>query len=483
MKINSSFERERPALSALERYRKAVVLGIGVSNIPLIGFLLKMGVSVTACDAKPEDSIPQLQQIKDLGVATCCGEGYLKPLSEAGCVIFRTPGMRPDLPEITDSVLKGSVLSSEMELFFELCPATIIGVTGSDGKTTTTTVIEKLLSEEFHGRNDVSVYVGGNIGTPLLPLVGRMTDMDFAVCELSSFQLMTMKDSPDISVVTNITPNHLNWHTCMEEYIAAKSNIYIHPRCRKSIFCGDCGETLKLAEGHSGRRVIFSALSVPDASDAVFLRDGSIILRENGRETPVISASDIIIPGVHNLKNYMAAIAATSEFVSPETVRKVASSFGGVEHRCEFVREINGIRFYNSSIDSTPSRTDVTISSFGRRVNVIVCGRNKNLDLGPLAETLSENAKEVFLTGESTDDVLAAADRFRTEHPDSYFPEVHVYGEFDETVRASYSLSSPGDTVVLSPSFTSFDRFRSYTERGKIFKNIINSIEENRSNG
>ena len=483
MNIDRDPERARPALDALFRLKKAAVLGIGVSNIPLIGFLREIGISVTACDANPEDSIPQLQQIRELGAVTCCGEGYLEPLNDGGFVIFRTPGMRPDLPEIKASVLNGSVLSSEMELFFELCPARIIGVTGSDGKTTTTTVIEKILREEFSGRKDVSVYVGGNIGTPLLPLVDRMTERDFAVCELSSFQLMTMNDSPDISVVTNITPNHLNWHTGMDEYIAAKSNIFSHPRCTKAIFCGDCKETLKLSEGHNGRKVVFSVLTVPDTSDAVFLRDGIIILREKGKETPVISANDIIIPGVHNIKNYMAAIAATSEFVSAQTVRKVASTFGGVEHRCEFVREINGIRFYNSSIDSTPSRTDVTISSFGSRVNVIVCGRNKNLDLGPLAETLSENAKEVFLTGESTDGVLAAADRFRAEHTDKYFPAVHVYGEFDEAVKASYSLSSPGDTVVLSPSFTSFDRFRSYTERGRIFKEIINSIEEKRNNG
>ena len=472
-----------PVSDRLKKCGKAVVLGIGVSNIPLIGFLRENGVDVTACDAKNEGDIPQLAEIRKLGVRTCCGKGYLEPLKDGGCVIFRTPGIRPDLPEIKASVEKGSLLSSEMELFFELCPARIIGVTGSDGKTTTTTVIEKLLSEEFRDRSDVNVYVGGNIGTPLLPLVGRMTERDFAVCELSSFQLMTMMDSPEISVVTNITPNHLNWHTCMEEYISAKSNIFRHERCGKAIFCGDCPETLALARSHGGGSVIFSALTVPDSPDAVFLRGGDIILRENGSERPVITASEILIPGVHNIKNYMAAIAATSGFISPQTVRKVATTFGGVEHRCEFVREINGIRFYNSSIDSTPSRTDVTISSFGKRVNVIIGGRNKNLDLEPLAGTLSANAKEVFLTGESAEDVLSAAGRYRTGHPDSYFPEIHVYEGFEETVIASYTLSSPGDTVVLSPSFTSFDRFKSYTERGRIFKDIINSIEEDRNNG
>lgn len=213
--------------------KKAEVLGIGVSNLPLVDFLLQCGVLVTVRDRKSEEQLGNLpKDLKAKGVSLITGEHYLNDLE--GDYIFRSPGIRPDLPEILMGVAKGALLTSEMELFFALCKAKTLAVTGSDGKTTTTTLVSLLLKEAGH-----RVYVGGNIGSPLLPLVNEMTEEDFAVLELSSFQLMTLRQSAEIAAVTNLSPNHLDWHRSMEEYIEAKTNIFVHKENRILVLNAD----------------------------------------------------------------------------------------------------------------------------------------------------------------------------------------------------------------------------------------------------
>ena len=462
-------------LKILNEKKNAVVLGIGISNLPLIRILSGMGISVTACDKKKLSELSCAEELQSLGVKLSLGDDYLSALDSGDFVIFRSPGIRPDIKEIAGALDRGCVLSSEMELFFELCPAKIIGVTGSDGKTTTTTLIYKMLSLECEKRGVDRVYVGGNIGSPLLPLAGEMTENDFAVVELSSFQLMTMTKSPSVSVITNISPNHLNWHTDMEEYKAAKLNIFTPGNTDKLTVNLDCAETADIVNANGKETAYFSSSPLPYGKNGVYLDGKDIVIRKNGINTAILSSDDIIIPGDHNVQNYMTAISAVADYVSPETIKEIAMTFPGVEHRCEFVREINGIRFYNSSIDSSPSRTAAALSSFDGNVVVIIGGRDKHLDLAPLAETLCTRAKTAVLTGESTPMVVNALNSCPT-YPSSGLKTV-ICDDFEDAVLTAYKEAVPGDVVILSPAFTSFDRFNNFEERGRLFKKTVNEIQ------
>jgi len=475
MIVLSFYINNSETLKNLKEKKKAVVLGIGISNLPLIRILCGMGISVTACDKKEINSLSCAEELQSLGVKLSLGDSYLSALENGDFVIFRSPGIRPDIKEISDALARGCTLSSEMELFFEVCPARIIGVTGSDGKTTTTTLIYKMLTLECKKRGSGRVFVGGNIGSPLLPLANEMTENDFAVVELSSFQLMTMKKSPNVSVITNISPNHLNWHTDMAEYKAAKLNIFTSGNTDKLTVNLDCTETADILNVCGKETAYFSSRPLPEDKNGVYLDGKDIILRKNGVSTTVISADDIIIPGDHNVQNYMTAISAVADYVSPETVKEIASTFPGVEHRCEFVREINGIRFYNSSIDSSPTRTAAALSSFDGNVIVIIGGRDKHLDLAPLAETLCTRAKTAVLTGESIQMVVNALDSCPS-YKSSGLKTV-ICEDFEDAVITAYKEAVPGDVVILSPAFTSFDRFNNFEERGRLFKKTVNEIQ------
>ena len=441
------------------------VLGLGISNFPLCRFLAERGAKITGRDMKPEKDIVGVDELRSLGIELVTGDGYMENLGgddPENAVIFRAPGIRPDVAPIAEAVAKGAILTSEMELFFELAKTPIIGITGSDGKTTTTTLIGKILEKEFENTNR-RVYVGGNIGTPLLPLVEKMTENDVAVVELSSFQLMTMKKSPRRAVITNITPNHLNWHTDMAEYERSKVNICRYEPCTLAVLNAENERTAGLSEKLDISVSRFSSRS--EEADA-YIKDGAIFTY--GRR--VVDIADIVIPGMHNVENYMAAILATRGLASDESVRAVATTFTGVEHRCEFVREIGGVRFYNSSIDSTPTRTAAALSNFKKKPIVIIGGQDKSTDAAPLAKTLSEHAKAVVLTGSSV-----AREKVKSALSGTGLP-VTEKPDFTEAVLTAAKIAEPGDTVILSPAFTSFDAFRNFEERGKKFKEIINSL-------
>ena len=311
--------------------KTVAVIGIGVSNRPLIELLLDRGVAVTACDRQERAALgPYADTLEEKGACLRLGPDYLEGLRED--VIFRTPGMRPDLPQLTAAVARGSVLTSEMEVFFEVCPCPKIAVTGSDGKTTTTTIIAELLKRA--GR---TVHLGGNIGHPLLAETGAMSPEDIAVLELSSFQLMTMTQSPHIAVVTNLAPNHLDVHKDFQEYIDAKENIFTHQTAQDiAVFNADNPYTAEEAGRAVGRARLFSRQR--ELEDGVFLRGGAIIARSGGQEREVMRVSDIKLPGVHNVENYLAAIAAVDGLVPDEVIRDFAREFGGVEHRFELIR-------------------------------------------------------------------------------------------------------------------------------------------------
>ncbi len=444
------------------RGKKCTVLGLGISNIPLIDFLLRRGATVVARDQKEIDK--NSEQIKDFlsrGVTFKCGTDYLKDID--GDFVFRSPGIRPDVPEITAAVEKGATLTSEMELFFELCPAKIFAITGSDGKTTTTTLTYKLLEAEAkkEGKSR-NIYVGGNIGAPLLPLVDEMTENDYAVVELSSFQLMTMQKSAWAAAMTNITPNHLNWHIDMEEYTVSKYNVYRHGATRV-VLNADNDLTAALIGKTGSSEITFSLNGKADICE----NDGYITVQGDN----YLKVSDIKIPGRFNVANYMCAIGMTLGFVSKETITEVAKTFGGVEHRNEFVREVNGVKYYNSSIDSSPSRTMAALSSYPVKPILICCGRDKHVPFDELAKTILQKAKALVLSGEAREKILAAMQNANCDN----FPIV-IEENFTDAVNAARSIATSGDVVLLSPACTSFDAFKNFEERGRKFKEIVNNF-------
>lgn len=361
--------------------KRVAVIGIGVSNVPLIKLFLRKGIAVTACDQKTRDAFGDavlLQELETLGAELKLGEHYLDGLDQD--VIFRSPGIRPDLPAFVAARARGSEITSEMEVFFHVCPCKVIGVTGSDGKTTTTTIIAKLLEAAGY-----RVHLGGNIGRPLLPEMESIRSDDVAVLELSSFQLMTIDTSADIAVVTNLAPNHLDIHRGMEEYIAAKKNIFIHQNpAQKVVLNRDNEITLGFANQARGQVTLFSRQNLLE--EGVVLENNVICVKKDGKTRAVLPVDEILIPGVHNIENFQAAIAAVDGLVPDEVIRRFAASFGGVEHRIELVREVNGVKYYNDSIASSPSRTIAGLRSFQQKVILMAGGYDKHIPynvLGP----------------------------------------------------------------------------------------------------
>lgn len=447
------------------RHKTVAVIGIGVSNTPLLRRLLAEGIAVTACDRSSREKLgPLADELEAAGATLHLGEGYLDGLTQD--VIFRTPGLRPDVPQLLAAQRQGSTLTSEMEVFFQVCPCHMIAVTGSDGKTTTTTIIAELLKRA--GR---TVHLGGNIGHPLLAEAGTIAPEDVAVLELSSFQLMTMTQSPHIAVMTNLSPNHLDVHKDYAEYIAAKANIFTHQTAQDiAVFNADNDETLALSAKAPGRVRLFSRKREVD--DGVFLRGTAVIARSNGQERTVMDTGDIKLPGVHNIENYLAAIAAVDGLVSDEVIRDFARTFGGVEHRIELIRTRRGVRWYNDSIASSPSRTIAGLNSFPEKVILIAGGKDKGISYAPLGPVVNEHVKLLLLCG-----ATAGVIRQAVEQADNYAGlEIIDVADYQDAVSIADSRAVEGDVVILSPASTSFDRFANFMERGRVFKEIVNAL-------
>lgn len=451
------------------RGRTVAVIGIGVSNTPLLRLLLREGIAVTACDRSDRAKLGALaEELEAAGAVLRLGDGYLQDLDQD--VIFRTPGLRPDVPELEAARARGSVITSEMEVFFQVCPCPIIAVTGSDGKTTTTTIIAELLRAAGH-----TVHVGGNIGHPLLAEAGSIRPTDWAVLELSSFQLMTMTRSPHIAVLTNLAPNHLDVHKSMEEYVWAKENIFRHQQPGDiAVFNLDNAITRELSAHAPGRALYFSRREEPE--NGVFLRGDAVISRRDGRERQIMTTEDIRLPGVHNVENYMAAIAAVDGLVPDNVIRTFARTFNGVEHRIELVRTWRGVRFYNDSIASSPSRTIAGLRSFKEKVILIAGGYDKHIPFDVLGPEVVEHVKLLILCGATADKIRAAVEQapgYRPGHP-----EILDVTPFQRAVETARDRAVPGDVVTLSPACAAFDQFKNFMERGKTFKSIVNSWQE-----
>lgn len=437
----------------LLKNKRIAFIGVGVSNMPIIRAFVKAGIEVSVRDAKDTSKGDYGEELKSLGVKVISGEDYLKGIDED--ILFLSPAVRDDKKELLEAKAKGAVLTSEMQEFFGLCPCKILAVTGSDGKTTTTTLIAKLL--EAAGKK---VHLGGNIGKNLFAELDSITPDDFAVVELSSFQLMKLDVAPDVAVVTNLTPNHLDWHTGMDEYTEAKKNIFNKQSKDNLLVLGaDNAVTAKMKAEAEGKVLLFGRSDGSDIkiTDEGLWFKGNLILRDE----------DILLVGAHNRLNYAAAFAAVSSFISPEALVEVAKSFGGVEHRIERVRSFDGVTYYNSSIDSSPTRTAAALESFKDKVIVICGGYDKKIPLEPLGDLFRRKAKAVVLMGDTADKIEAVL------NATSFSAPVLKASSMKEAVVLARSLASNGDTVILSPAAASFDMFKNFAQRGEVFKQCV----------
>lgn len=443
--------------------KNITVIGIGISNLPLIKYLVSLGANVTACDRRSaEDLGENYTELEKLGVKFNLGDGYLNNL--LGDMIFKTPGMRYDVPELLKAKENGSIVTSEMEVFFEVCPSHIIAVTGSDGKTTTTTLIHKMMTDAGY-----KTWLGGNIGNPLLTDTEKMKENDWVILELSSFQLHTMRKSPEIAVITNISPNHLDMHKDYKEYIDAKKNIMLYQNEGDTLIVNaDNQVTADIGKSASGAVKYFSRNGMAD----VYL-DGNIIKRGI---VEILNIKDIKIPGMHNVENYMAAIAAVSGLVSKDVIVNVAKTFGGVEHRIELVRTLDGVKYYNSSIDSSPNRTINTLRVFPNKVIMIAGGKDKGIPYDEIGSALAEHVKVLILIGATSDKIQEALDAEINKTGNGKDIEVIRATSYEDAVNTARSKAHDGDVVLLSPASTSFDMFRNFEERGNLFKKIVNEL-------
>ena len=449
--------------------KRIAVIGAGVSNMPLIRLLLNRGCRVTVCDQRSFAEMGQKgEELKTLGASLKLGKEYLEGLDHD--LIFRTPGLMPFDAHLIAAKEKGSEITSEMEVFFALCPCRTIAVTGSDGKTTTTTVISELLKAAGH-----TVHLGGNIGRPLLCDVPEMKKDDFAVLELSSFQLHSMSCRPDVAVITNISPNHLDKHKDYQDYIDAKMSIFTAQTAQDRL-------VLNLDDGHSSYYAAAAHSRISYFSDTSKVENGAYCLNgvlyrvKDGKERRIMDAADIRIPGEHNVQNYLAAFSATEGLVPDEICRSVAESFPGVEHRLEQVRELGGVLFINDSIASSPTRTAAGLRALKRKPIIIVGGYDKHIAFNGLGDDLCRYARRVFITGATAEKIRAAIEG------SALYPESGLHYEmidsFDAAVRAAAASAESGDIVLLSPACASFDAFPNFAARGDHFKKLVMELKD-----
>ncbi len=448
--------------------KRVAVIGIGVSNAPLIRLLLSCGINVTACDKRTIEQMGmEALELINMGAKLKLGEDYLEGLDHD--VIFRTPGLMPFDEHLEKAKARGSVITSEMEVFFALCPCRTIAITGSDGKTTTSTIIAELLRHAGY-----TVHLGGNIGNPLLCEVPEIKPEDFAVLELSSFQLHSMKCRPNVAVITNISPNHLDKHKDYQDYIDAKRAIFLEQGAGDLLVLNHDDEHTPYYQSAAKTTVAYFS-DKSEISTGVMCHDGEIC-RVRGNERELIMHSDEIrLPGEHNLLNYLAAFAAVGEYVTNEDCREVAVHFAGVEHRLEEVRRLHGVTYINDSIGTSPSRTSAGLHAMKTKPIVIAGGYDKNIPFDTLGDDLCLMAKEVVLTGATAGKILAAI-KASANYADSGIA-VTVIDDFDEAVHTACAHAVEGDIVLLSPACAAFDRFKNFAERGKHFKKLIMELQ------
>ena len=462
--------------------KKVAFVGMGVANVPCAGFLARLGAEVYACDKRDKEYIGTdiCSELEKSGVKFSLGENYLSILPDMD-LVFRSHGILPfQNPWIGQCIERGQKVTTEMEVFFKLCPSRIIAVTGSNGKTTTTTLISKMLEEQ-----GFKVYLGGNIGKALMPELETITENDIAVVELSSFQLLTMGNmvnTPDVAVVTNIECTHQDHHISLDEYVDAKRNILIYQNSQcKTVLNADCDYSIGNRVYHDMRYDVRGQLSEfsikhPVNRGAYMKENGDIVYTDNGNETYVMNREDIIIPGTHNIENYCTAISAVWGLVKPENMVKVARAFGGVEHRIEFVREFNGVKYYNDSIATSPSRVISGLRAFGKKIIVIMGGSDKGNDMSEMVPDILKYVKILVLNGATAEKIYDTIVNF-----DGYKEsgiEIVKTDVLENALSVAKEKAQAGDIVSLCPACPAFDQFKTFEYRGRKFKELVNGFGE-----
>ncbi len=462
--------------------KKVAFVGMGVANVPCAEFMARLGAEVYACDQRNKEyiGIEICEKLEKLGVKFSLGDSYLDILPDMD-LVFRSHGILPfQNPWIGECIERGQKITTEMEIFFKLCPAKIFAVTGSNGKTTTTTLIAKMLEKQ--GRK---VYLGGNIGKALMPELETITENDIAVVELSSFQLLTMGNlvhSPDVAVVTNIECTHQDHHISLDEYVDAKRNILIYQNadCR-TILNADCDYSIGSRVYHDMRfdvrgRLFEFSIKHPVENGAYMKDNGDIVYRENDEETYVMNKNDIIIPGTHNIENYCTAISAVWGMVDVENIKSIAQTFGGVEHRIEFVREYNGIRYYNDSIATSPSRVISGLKAFGKKIIVIMGGSDKGNDMSEMVPYILKYVKLLVLNGATAEkiyDTIISDENYKNSDI-----KIVKTDYLENALNIAKEKAQSGDVVTLCPACPAFDQFKTFEYRGRKFKELVNGFGE-----
>ncbi len=448
---------------------KVAVIGVGVSHTDLIKMLLNKGIDVVVCDKRSAEALGDIySELDKMGAKFSLGESYLDAIFECKTV-FRTPGMYYLNPTLQRAKDMGIAITSETEAFFDLCPCETVAITGTDGKTTTTTIISEMLK-----KSGKKVHMGGNIGRALLPIIEDISEDDIVVAELSSFQLISMRKSPDIAVVTNIYPDHLNVHKDMDEYVGAKKNLLIHQNAfSRTVLNLDNEGTKALASLSRGELCFFSRLET--VYNGSFLDDdGYLCYSKQGEVTKLFHKDDIRIPGLHNVENYLAAISALYDKVDAATMRDTALSFGGVEHRIEFVRELDGVKYYNDSIATSPASVIAGLNAFKQKLIVIAGGSDKKLDYNTMSDEICAHVKVLVLTGATADAIETAV--LSSKLYDSNECKIVRADNMENAVKIAKENAKVGDVVTLSPASASFDCYKNFEERGKHYKSIVNAL-------
>ena len=448
---------------------KVAIIGLGVSNIPLLDYMCNLKANVTVFDDREIDKIPKeiLDKVTKYNLDYSFGANSLSKLTGFD-IIFRSPSCMPTKVELQEEEKRGAIITTEIEMFMKVFPGRVIGITGSDGKTTTTSLIYEILKH-----NGYNCYLGGNIGIPLFTKLNEMKPKDIAVLELSSFQLMNMQISPDISVITNITPNHLNVHSSYQEYIEAKKNIFKYQNDDGILVLNyDNDITRECKNEAEGKVIFFSGNTKLD--DGIILDNFIIKECKNKLRRHIVNTDDLMLRGKHMHEDVCAAIAATSSLVNIEETIEIIKKFKGVEHRLEFVRELNGVKWFNDSIGTSPTRTIAGLYSFNQRITLIAGGYDKNLDYLPLAKPLLENVDNLILIGQTAGKIFEVV----KEEAEKQKKNINIYvcDEFEETILTAKKVTKSGDIVLFSPASASFDMFKDFADRGNKFKELVNNL-------
>ncbi|MBQ5317709.1 MAG: UDP-N-acetylmuramoyl-L-alanine--D-glutamate ligase [Oscillospiraceae bacterium] len=449
--------------------KKVAFIGTGVTNNDTIRLFLKKGIDVTLCDKKTREQVGALaDEFEAAGAKLSLGETYLDAIFECD-IIFRAPGVYYHIPELQKAREMGIVVTSEMEVFFDLCPCKTYAITGTDGKTTTTTITTEILE-----RSGKKVHKGGNIGRALLPIIEEISEDDVAVVELSSFQLISMRKSPDRAAITNIYPDHLNVHSSMQEYIDAKKNLILHQNAFSTTVLNLDNEVNNLSEYVRGSLYKFSLKTKPERGSYLD-DDGWLCFTNKGVTEKIVHKDEIKIPGMHNVENYLTAISLVHGEATNEAIAETARTFGGVEHRIEFVRELDSVRYYNDSIATSPVSVIAGLNAFGRKVIMIAGGSDKKLDYNQLAEPINKYVKTLVLLG-ATADKIDEAVRAYADYNENECRIIRVK-TMEEAVEAARKAAVNGDIVTLSPASASFDMYKNFEERGRHYKSVVNALK------